>query len=68
VGLLRIHKGRLTRCGTFEIGRQQRGGEKKQQLAQRQDVEIGEKGKGLYRQQQSDEQPDNIVLRYTFAV
>lgn len=64
MGLLRMNKGPFYPLGTAKIGRQERGSQEwKQQLAQSKDIRDGREGKCLYRQQQGDEQPDNIVLR-----
>ena len=65
--LLRIHKGPLNPLRAPEIGRKQRcGEEREEQLAQRERVGNRGKGKGFYRQQKRDQQPDNVVLRYPF--
>ncbi len=66
MGVLRINKSPFYPLRTAKIGRQQRSGqERKQQLTQGKHIRDRREGKSLYRQQQGDEQPDNIVFGTT---
>ena len=65
MGVLRINKSPFYPLRTAKIGRQQRSGQqRKQQLTQGKHIRDRREGKSLYRQQQGDEQPDNIVFRH----